>query len=216
MAAYPLPKKLLHWYAVVAAASVSLLICSGGLVTSHEAGMAVPDWPNTFGYNMFLFPVSRWVGGVFFEHTHRLIASTVGLLTVILCIALFVIEDRRWVKTLGLIAVGAVVVQGILGGLRVTENNAVLGLFHGCLAQGFFALMATIALVTSRFWERLERAGTVGNEATNRTSTHRPVGVASPFAKASEDKSEAALHNGAICVNLCSSAVRFCRITYAI
>ncbi|HYZ75573.1 MAG TPA: COX15/CtaA family protein [Chthoniobacterales bacterium] len=155
----PFPKRLLHWYAVVAAASVSLLICSGGLVTSHEAGMAVPDWPNTFGYNMFLFPVSRWVGGVFFEHTHRLIASTVGLLTVILCIALFVIESRRWVKTLGLIAVGAVIVQGILGGLRVTDNNAVLGLFHGCLAQSFFALMATIALVTSRFWERLERAG---------------------------------------------------------
>jgi cytochrome c oxidase assembly protein subunit 15 len=182
MAAYSLPKKLLHWYAVVAAASVSLLICSGGFVTSHEAGMAVPDWPNTFGYNMFLFPVSRWVGGVFFEHTHRLIASTVGLLTVILCIALFVIESRRWVKTLGLIAVGAVIVQGILGGLRVTENNAVLGLFHGCLAQSFFALMATIALVTSRFWERLEQAGTAGNEATNHASARRPVGLASKAA----------------------------------
>ena len=178
MAAYSLPKKLLHWYAVVAAASVSLLICSGGLVTSHEAGMAVPDWPNTFGYNMFLFPISRWIGGVFFEHTHRLIASTVGLLTVILCIALFVIESRRWVKTLGLIAVAAVIVQGILGGLRVTENNAVLGLFHGCLAQSFFALMATIALVTSRFWESLEQAGTVENKANNHTATRRPVGLA--------------------------------------
>ena len=178
MAAYSLPKKLLHWYAVVAAASVSLLICSGGLVTSHEAGMAVPDWPNTFGYNMFLFPISRWMGGVFFEHTHRLIASTVGLLTVILCIALFVIESRRWVKTLGLIAVAAVIVQGILGGLRVTENNAVLGLFHGCLAQSFFALMATIALVTSRFWESLEQAGTVENKANNHTATRRPVGLA--------------------------------------
>jgi heme A synthase len=194
MAAYSLPKKLLHWYAVVAAASVSLLICSGGLVTSHEAGMAVPDWPNTFGYNMFLFPISRWMGGVFFEHTHRLIASTVGLLTVILCIALFVIESRRWVKTLGLIAVAAVIVQGILGGLRVTENNAVLGLFHGCLAQSFFALMATIALVTSRFWESLEQAGTVENKANNHTATRRPVGLASSFAKATEDKSEAALH----------------------
>jgi cytochrome c oxidase assembly protein subunit 15 len=173
MAAYSLPKKLLHWYAVVAAASVSLLICSGGLVTSHEAGMAVPDWPNTFGYNMFLFPVSRWVGGVFFEHTHRLIASTVGILTVILCIALFVIESRRWVKTLGLIAVGAVIVQGILGGLRVTENNAVLGLFHGCLAQSFFALMATIALVTSRFWERLEQAGSGPERQRKGVATHQ-------------------------------------------
>jgi heme a synthase len=178
MAAYSLPKKLLHWYAVVAAASVSLLVCSGGLVTSHEAGMAVPDWPNTFGYNMFLFPVSRWVGGVFFEHTHRLIASTVGLLTVILSIALFVIESRRWVKTLGLIAVGAVIVQGILGGLRVTENNAVLGLFHGCLAQSFFALMATIALVTSRFWERLEQAGS-GTDRQQPSTVPRAIPPAS-------------------------------------
>ena len=158
MAAYSLPKRLLHWYAEAAAASVLLLICSGGLVTSHDAGMAVPDWPNSFGYNMFLFPVSRWVGGVFFEHTHRLIASGVGLVTIALCVALFVIEDRRWVKTLGIIAVAAVVVQGVLGGLRVAENNPLLGLFHGCLAQSFFALMATIALVTSRFWLRLERA----------------------------------------------------------
>ncbi|MBV8102449.1 MAG: COX15/CtaA family protein [Verrucomicrobia bacterium] len=199
MAAYSLPKRLLHWYAVVAAASVSLLICSGGLVTSHEAGMAVPDWPNTFGYNMFLFPVSRWVGGVFFEHTHRLIASTVGLLTVILCVALFIIEERRWVKTLGVIAVAAVVVQGILGGLRVTENNPVLGLFHGCLAQSFFALMATIALVTSRFWERLEQAGTVRNEATNHRSTRHPAGLAS----------EAALHKSPLTSHL--SLLTSCR-----
>jgi heme a synthase len=157
MAALSLPKRLLHWYAVAAAASVLFLICSGGLVTSHEAGMSVPDWPNSFGYNMFLFPVSHWVGGVFFEHTHRLIGSVVGLITVVLCVALFVIEERRWVKTLGIIAIGAVVVQGVLGGLRVTENNALLGLFHGCLAQSFFALMATIALVTSRFWLDLEQ-----------------------------------------------------------
>jgi heme a synthase len=179
MATYSLPKRLLHWYAVAAAASVLLLICSGGLVTSHEAGMSVPDWPNTFGYNMFFFPLSRWVGGVFFEHTHRLIASGVGLLTLALCVALFFIEERRWVKTLGLIAVAAVVVQGVLGGLRVTENNAALGLFHGCLAQSFFALMATIALVTSRFWFNLERAGASGNQPiTSHQSPHT-----SPFAR---------------------------------
>src|ERR1700704_1224408 len=98
MAAYSLPKRLLHWYAVAAAASVLLLICSGGGVPSHEAGMAVPDWPNSFGYNMFLFPVSRWVGGVFFEHTHRLIASSVGFLTIILAIWLWRTEDRQWVR----------------------------------------------------------------------------------------------------------------------
>src|SRR6202040_2778147 len=125
MAAYDFPRRLLHWFAIISTLSVLLLICSGGLVTSHEAGMAVPDWPNSFGYNMFLFPVSRWVGGVFFEHTHRLIASGVGLLTIGLCVLTLIIEDRLWVKWLSGIAVIAVIVQGILGGLRVTEHNAV-------------------------------------------------------------------------------------------
>src|SRR6266436_3192601 len=77
-----------------------LLICSGGMVTSKNVGLAVPDWPTTFGYNMFLFPVSKWIGGVLFEHTHRLIASTVGFLTIILAIWLWRTEDRQTVKTL--------------------------------------------------------------------------------------------------------------------
>jgi heme a synthase len=158
MAEFDIQKRFLHWYAIFVAASVLVLICSGGLVTSHGAGMAVPDWPNSFGYNMFLFPVSRWVGGVFFEHTHRLIASGVGLLTIGLCVLTVIIEDRLWVKWLSGIAVIAVVVQGVLGGLRVTEHNAILGLFHGCLAQGFFSLVASFALVTSRFWRRIKQA----------------------------------------------------------
>jgi heme a synthase len=153
-----LPKRFLHWYAVFVASSILVLICSGGLVTSHGAGMAVPDWPNSFGYNMFLFPLSRWVGGVFFEHTHRLIASGVGLLTIALLVLTLAVENRVWVKWLAGIAVLAVILQGVLGGLRVTEHSAVLGLFHGCLAQGFFCLVATIALVTSRFWRRIEPA----------------------------------------------------------
>ena len=153
-----LPNRLLHWFASPPPRSVLVLICSGGLVTSHEAGLAVPDWPNSFGYSMFLFPVSRWVGGVFFEHTHRLIASGVGLLTLVLWGITFVIEQRRWVRWLTGIAVVAVIIQGILGGLRVTEHNALLGLFHGCLAQSFFCLTAVIALVTSRFWTDIKAA----------------------------------------------------------
>jgi heme a synthase len=159
MAAYDLPKRLLHWSAIISTISVLGLIGSGGLVTSHEAGLAVPDWPNSFGYNMFLFPISRWVGGVFFEHTHRLVASLVGLLTIGLCVATWLIDHRRWVKWLASVAVLAVVLQGVLGGLRVTEHNALLGLFHGCLAQSFLALMATLALVTSPLWSRLETSG---------------------------------------------------------
>lgn len=164
MAAYDFPRRLLHWLAIISTLSVLGLIGSGGLVTSHEAGMAVPDWPNSFGYNMFLFPISHWVGGVFFEHTHRLIASLVGLLTIGLCIATWVNDDRRWVKWLASVAVLAVVVQGVLGGLRVTEHNALLGLFHGCLAQSFLALMATLALVTSPFWSRLGPSGSAARQ----------------------------------------------------
>jgi len=81
---HDLLKRFLNGFALLVACNVVVLIGLGGLVTSHEAGMAVPDWPNSFGYNMFLFPVSRWVGGVFFEHTHRLVASVVGLLTIVL------------------------------------------------------------------------------------------------------------------------------------
>jgi heme a synthase len=158
MSAIDLPKRLLHWYSVFVAVAVLVLICSGGLVTSHEAGMAVPDWPNSFGYNMFLFPVSKWIGGIFYEHTHRLIASTVGLLTLALCAATLMIETRSWVKWMSGIAVLAVITQGVLGGLRVTEHNPVLGLFHACLAQSFFALVATIALVTSKVWKTISSA----------------------------------------------------------
>src|SRR5947199_5721141 len=127
------------------------------MVTSKGVGLAVPDWPTTFGYNMLLFPASKWIGGVLFEHTHRLVASSVGLLTVVLAGWLWRSEPRRSVRNLGLIAVGAVIVQGILGGLRVTMLNDQIGVFHACLAQAFFGLLVLIAVVTSRFWESSPR-----------------------------------------------------------
>ena len=133
-----------------------LLICSGGMVTSKNVGLAVPDWPTTFGYNMFLFPVSKWVGGILFEHTHRLIASAVGFLTIILAIWLWRSESRRWVRNLGLIALAGVILQGILGGLRVTMLKDEIGIFHACVAQAFLALLVVIALVTTTFWRSLD------------------------------------------------------------
>src|SRR5438477_8122823 len=136
-----------------------LLICSGGMVTSKGVGLAVPDWPTTFGYNMFLFPVSKWIGGVLFEHTHRLIASTVGLLTIIHAIWLWRTEDRQSVKTLGLIAVAGVILQGILGGLRVTMLKDQIGIFHACLAQAFLGLIVLIAIVTTNFWQAQNLTG---------------------------------------------------------
>ena len=142
----------LHAYAMFSAAATLLLICVGGLVTSHGAGLAVPDWPTTFGYNMFFFPFDKWVGGIFYEHTHRLVASGVGMLTVILAVWLWFRESRRWVRWLGVAALIAVIAQGVLGGLRVTALKDELGIFHGALAQLFFILICSIALFTSRWW----------------------------------------------------------------
>ena len=133
-----------------------LLICSGGMVTSKNVGLAVPDWPTTFGYNMFLFPVSKWIGGVLFEHTHRLIASTVGFLTLILAFWLWRDEDRQTVKTLGLVAVGGVILQGILGGLRVTMLKDQIGIFHACLAQAFLGLIVLIAVMRTNVWRTFD------------------------------------------------------------
>ncbi|HEY2953214.1 MAG TPA: COX15/CtaA family protein [Verrucomicrobiae bacterium] len=139
-------------YAVLTAFATLGLICAGGLVTSHEAGLAVPDWPTTYGYNLFLFPVSKWVGGILYEHTHRLVASLVGLMTSILAVWLWLKEERRRLRWLGVAAFLAVGLQGVLGGLRVTQLKDEIGIFHATLAQLFFVLVCAIALFTSRWW----------------------------------------------------------------
>lgn len=154
----------LQRFSVLLAALTLLLICSGGMVTSKGVGLAVPDWPTTFGYNMFLFPVSQWVGGIFFEHTHRLIASTIGFLTIVLAIWLWRAEERRWLRWLGVAALGAVVLQGVLGGLRVTMLKDEIGIFHACLAQAFFGLLVFISLTLSEKWRR-PLAGRIGSSA---------------------------------------------------
>jgi cytochrome c oxidase assembly protein subunit 15 len=149
--------KWLHRYAMFTAAATLFLICSGGMVTSKGVGLAVPDWPTTFGYNMFLFPVSKWVGGIFFEHIHRLVASTVGLLSIGLAVWLWRAEYRRWLRNLGFTALGLVILQGVLGGLRVTLLKDEIGVFHACLAQMFFGLLIIIMLATSRTWARISQ-----------------------------------------------------------
>jgi len=145
----------LNRFAWLACIATLLLICSGGMVTSKNVGLAVPDWPTTFGYNMFLFPVSKWVGGILFEHTHRLMGSVVGFLTIILAVWLWLREDRPWVRSLGVIALGGVILQGILGGLRVTMMKDEIGIFHACIAQAFLGLLVVIALATTNFWQTL-------------------------------------------------------------
>src|SRR5436189_1063878 len=144
--------KWLNRFAWLTCFATVLLICSGGMVTSKNVGLAVPDWPTTFGYNMFLFPVSKWVGGILFEHTHRLMGSVVGFLTIILAVWLWAGDDRRWLRKLGVIAVVGVILQGILGGLRVTMMKDQIGIFHACVAQAFLGLLVFIALATTKFW----------------------------------------------------------------
>lgn len=148
-------RKWLFRFSLFTAVATLFLICSGGMVTSKGVGLAVPDWPTTFGYNMFLFPISKWVGGVFFEHTHRLIASAVGFLTIILAVWLWRVEDRRWLRNLGFVAIGLVIGQGVLGGLRVTLLKDEIGVFHACIAQLFFGLLVVITLAVSRTWQRI-------------------------------------------------------------
>src|ERR1043166_9215675 len=110
---------LLALFAACVSASTAVLIFAGGMVTSTGSGLSVPDWPNTYGWFMFAFPLDKMVGGIFYEHTHRLIASTVGFLILVLAVWLAVAEPRRWVRTLGFVALGAVITQGILGGITV-------------------------------------------------------------------------------------------------
>src|SRR6478609_6132963 len=147
--------KWLNRFAWLTCVATLLLICSGGMVTSKNVGLAVPDWPTTFGYNMFLFPVSKWVGGILFEHTHRLMGSVVGFLTIILTVWLWLSEERQWVRTLGVVALAGVILQGILGGLRVTMMKDEIGIFHACVAQAFLGLLVVIALATTHFWQTL-------------------------------------------------------------
>ena len=143
----------LHRFAWFLAASTLVLIAAGGMVTSTDSGLAVPDWPNSYGHFMFSFPMKNMVGGIFYEHGHRLIASTVGFLTIILAVWLWRADDRRWMRRLGVIALVAVIVQGILGGITVLYFlPAPVSVAHAGLAEIFFCLTVAIAVFTSPRW----------------------------------------------------------------
>ncbi len=143
-----------HRLAVALACATFPLLFIGGLVTSKGAGLAVPDWPTSFGYNMFLYPWSKMVGGIFYEHSHRLVASVVGFLTIILAGTFWFKESRAWLRWLGVAALILVIIQGVLGGLRVVLLEYTLAIVHACLAQAFFALTVSLALFTAPEWRR--------------------------------------------------------------
>lgn len=137
-----------HRYALFTACSTVLLLVAGALVTSNDAGLAVPDWPTSFG--TFFPPM---VGGIFYEHGHRMVATFVGLVTIGLAVILWRSESRRWMRNLGLVALAAVVVQGLFGGLTVLLRlPPAVSIAHATLAQIFFCITVSIAVFTSRWW----------------------------------------------------------------
>jgi cytochrome c oxidase assembly protein subunit 15 len=149
----------LHRFAVLVAASTLALIFIGGLVTSTGSGLSVPDWPLSYG---MLFP--PMVGGILYEHGHRIAAATVGILTVALAIWLWKREPRKWVRRLGGLALIAVVTQGVLGGVTVLFLLPVaVSVGHAAVAEIFLCLTVSIALCTSRSWHRpVHRIGEPG------------------------------------------------------
>lgn len=145
-------------FAKVVVAATFALIFLGGLVTTKDAGMSVPDWPTTFRHGMFTVPFEKWLGedalqsGVFYEHSHRLLASLVGTLTIVLMIWIWAMEERRWLWLVALAAYYLVAAQGILGGLRVTHASITLAMIHGCTAQAFLCVLVVIAAALSPRW----------------------------------------------------------------
>ena len=223
----------LHRFAILTAVATFILIFVGGIVTSTDSGLAVPDWPTTFGYSMFLYPLSKtvsgflfsldpnlqvdlengtlsealrkalerneisvsgnikistseqdakwkiedvenqrtytviradnrldiYVPGVLYEHSHRLIGSVVGILTITLMLLIWIKDSRRWMRWLSAVALVSVIAQGVMGGLRVVHISQMLAIVHGCFAQAFFAVTAGFVLFTSREW--IESSGEI-------------------------------------------------------
>ena len=175
---------MLHLFALLVAASTAILIFAGGLVTSTGSGLSVPDWPTTYGWFMLTFPLDKMVGGIFYEHTHRLIASVVGVLIIGLAAWLWRSEPRPWVRRLGYIALAAVITQGILGGITVLWFLPdAISIAHAGLAQLVFCLTISIALFTSPGWKRsYSRPGsqnvTAGRKPLDADHTLRRVAIA--------------------------------------
>lgn len=145
----------IHWPHLVACllvAVTAVLLCFGALVTTFDAAMAVPDWPATYGHNMFLFPLAEWLHGpwdLFLEHGHRLLGAAAGMVALVLAAATFLQERRRIVRWLVVTAVALVIVQGVLGGARVLLDDRTIAKVHACTGPLFFAVAVAIATLTA-------------------------------------------------------------------
>jgi len=152
----PWPRRL----AIALVVATFPLIWVGGLVTSTKAGMAVPDWPTTYGYNLFLYPWQTWVFGpwdLFVEHGHRLLGALVGMITIALLVSVWLRRATigTWLLWTVLFALFLVTFQGVLGGMRVRMNERTLAMIHGCVAPAFFGLVTAIAVFLSPLWRNV-------------------------------------------------------------
>lgn len=174
-----------HWpkrLATLLCVATFPLIWIGGLITTTDAGMAVPDWPGTYGYNMFLYPWQSWVFGpwdLFIEHGHRLLASLVGLLAIALLCATLACHAPRWHVALAGAALVLVVFQGVLGGMRVLENDRSLAMAHGCTGPLFFALTCVLVAATHA---KHRPKSVVGGSRGRTTGFGGPLGAAAGVA----------------------------------
>src|SRR5262249_14483443 len=149
---------MLHRFSTFLAGCTVLLILAGSLVTSHDAGLSVPDWPTSYGWNMFTFPRSMWVANILYEHGHRLLASSCGFLLTVPAVWFWLEGPRRWLRWLAVTALGAVIAQGVLGGLTVLFFlPPAVSTAHAGLAEVFFCLTVAIALFTSPSWKTAAR-----------------------------------------------------------
>lgn len=150
-----------HRLAMALVCATFPLIWVGGLVTTTQAGMAVPDWPNTYGYNLFLYPWQTWLFGpwdLMIEHGHRLLGAFVGVISIALVFSVWRCNCRRSVRWLSAVALGGVIGQGILGGMRVLLDARTLAKIHGCVGPAFFGLCVVLCVVTSRRWQQADAA----------------------------------------------------------
>lgn len=166
-----------HRYIQLLAVASALLITAGGLVTSTGSGLAVPDWPNSYGYFMFAFPFSSMVGGIFYEHGHRLIASIVGIFTIGLVVLLARQETRKWVRQLGWIVLAAVIVQGLLGGITVLFFLPTpISVSHAGLAHLFLSLVVSLGVFTSPGWKTsYARSTPINDQILSRLAICTPI-----------------------------------------
>ncbi|MFL3045292.1 MAG: COX15/CtaA family protein [Candidatus Neomarinimicrobiota bacterium] len=157
--------------------STLLLIFAGALVKSHEVGLSVPDWPTSYGYQMFSFPLNDMIGGIFYEHGHRMIATVIGLMTLILAFAIYHTDDRLWLKKTAFFALGLVIIQGLFGGLTVLLFLPTpVSVIHAILAQIFLIVTVLIAYGLSK-----ERANRNPNDSIDHKGLRFPAYLVAGF-----------------------------------